>query len=372
MLVSHTFYEVMRIVLIKHENTSHRELLSNRLLWVRLAIAVSAALLLSLCSGGPAETSQVDATRATVWDLAEPDDLVTTSQGDDTTAFREEDAGFSAHHRVPDPFKEDSQDGLRLRLDVESITDFLLEDPEPSNPNRQEPGRHVDSGANFGIVKLPMVAAVTPAGSLVDPTDVTVYYDDRGWVVAYLPADAPAAGVWKYDPQDIPNTPGHQANDLDQNLLFLAINEVVAAANKVLSDLGDNESKIADADQDTVGYYHWQYPDYNAFVLFGHESSRDTSDPIRFVVPPTIENIDASASVLITSIPTDDQPAVTAELMVDDSAVVSVQQPDRLAVAGFALERTDDASRLYEVTVSVTPNTTAAGAVMLVYTRPGS
>ena len=356
-------------VLIKHQNTSHRELLSNRLLWVRLAVAVSAALLLSLSSGGPAETGAADATRATVWILAEPDDLVATSQGDDTTAFREEDAGFSAHHRVPDPFKKDGQGELQPRLNVEKITKALLENPldEESTGNRADLGRHVDSGANFGIVKLPMVVARS-LGSMAPPRWVTVYYDDRGWVVAYLPADAPAAGIWRYDPQD----QDQQVNDLEQNLLLLAINEVVAAANKVLSDLGDEVSEIADADHDSVGYYHWQYPDYNAFVLFSHESSGGTSDPIRFVVPPTIENIDASASVLITSIPTDDQPTVTAELMVDDGAVASARQPDRLAVAGFALERTDDASRLYEVTVSVTPDATAAGAVMLVYTRPSS
>ena len=123
-----------------------------------------------------------------------------------------------------------------------------------------------------------------------------MYYDDRGWVVAYLPTNAPAAGIWRYDPQDTGNAPGDKANDLDQNLLLLAINEVLAAAK-------EDVSEIAYADQDTVGYYHWQYPDYNAFVLFSHEDDGGTSDPIRFVVPPTIENILPSASVLITSMP---------------------------------------------------------------------
>ena len=68
----------------------------------------------------------------------------------------------------------------------------------------------MDSGANFGIVELPMVVAVTPAGRLVSPTNVTVYYDDRGWVVAYLPAAAPAAGIWRYDPQDTGECAGRQ------------------------------------------------------------------------------------------------------------------------------------------------------------------
>ena len=347
-------------MLMKHQNTSRQQLFSKFALWVRLAVVVSAALIFWLGNGTPAETGQEPMGIATVGDLAEPKDLLTTSRSDDSTAFREEDAGFSAHHRVPDHSQHDGQDDLRPRLDVKAITDALLKDPDQSNADRQEPGRHVDSGGNFGIVELPM-AVTRSLGSAVPPRQVTVYYDDRGWVVAYLPADEPAAGIWKYDPQD----QDRQANDLEQNLLLLAINEVLAVAR-------EDVPEIVNADQDTVGYYHWQYPDYNAFVLFSHESSGGTSDPIRFVVPPTIENILPSASVLISSISTDDQPTVTAELMVDDSAVVSAQQPDRLAVSRFALQRTDDASRLYEVTVAVDDGATAAGAVMLVYTKPSS
>ena len=350
----------MHISLTQHQNVSHRELFSNGFLWVRIVIAVSAALIVSVCNGGPAETGNEGASLTTVWNLAEPDDLLATSQGDDTTAFREEDAGFSAHHRVPDHSEEDGQDDLRLRLNVMAITNALLEKPHDSNANRNARGRHVDSGANFGIVELPMVVAWS-LGSVVPPRWVTVYYDDRGWVVAYLPADAPAAGIWRYDPQE----QNRQVNDLEQNLLLLAINEVLAVAKK-------DVPKIVDADQDTVGYYHWQYPDYNAFVLFGNESDGNPSDPVRFVVPPTIKKILASASVLITSAPTPGQSPVTAELMVDDSAVVSVQQPARLAVSGFTLQRTSDASRLYEVTVAVDAGATASGAVMLVYTRPSS
>ena len=350
-------------MLIKHENTSHRELFANRLLWVRLAVAVSAALLLSLSSGGPAETSEVDATRATVWDLAEPDDLVTTSQGDDTTAFREEDAGFSAHHRVPDPFEDDGASDLQPRINVTAITDFLLEDPDESNANRQNPGRHVDSGANFGIVELPMI--VTPRfESEREIRQVTVYYDDRGWVVAYLPAAAPAAGIWRYDLQDTGDAPGDKANDLDQNLLLLAINEVLAAAKQDVPE-------IVDADQDTVGYYHWQYPDYNALVLFSHGSSGGTSDPVRFVVPPTIENILPSASVLDT---TRETPSAAGASLKVDEFVLTVNGSSRMAVSGFDFdpERPTDKTSLHEVTVTAGADGTAAGAVMLLYRKPGS
>ena len=321
-----------------------------------MIVALSAALLFWMGNGTLAETSHAPTSAATVWDLEEPYDLVATSQGDDTTAFREEDAGFSAHHRVPDHFEGDGSNDPRPRLNVMAITEALLEDPDESNANRNVAGRHVDSGANFGIMILPMHAAIG-FGNQVEPREVTVYYDDRGWVVAYLPADDPAAGIWRYD------APDQQANDLQQNLLVLAINEVLIVATQ-------NVPEIVKADDSTVGYYHWQHPEHNAFVLFSHESSGGISDPVRFVVPPTIPSIIASASVLITSRQTDNQPAATAELIVDDSAVVSVRQAARLAVRGFALQRTDDASRLYEVTVAVDDAATAAGAIMLVYTKP--
>lgn len=341
---------------MQHQNTSHKELFCNPLLWVRVIVAVLVTLLYGLWDEASAETGHETMGFAAVGDLAEPYDLETAFQGNDATAFREDDAGFSAHHRVPDHFEGDDASDLRPRLNVMAITDALLADPDESNGNRMVPGRHVDSGANFGIVELPMVVARS-LGSAAPPRQVTVYYDDRGWVVAYLSADEPAAGIWRYDPQDQP------ANDLEQNLLVIAINEVLTVARKDVPE-------IVAADHGTVGYYHWQYPELNSFLLFNHESGGGTSDPIRFVVPPTIENIRASASVLITGVPTPGQSTVTAELLVDDSAVVTVRQPDRLSAAEFALERTSEASRLYEVTITVDTGATASGAVMLVYTKP--
>ena len=117
---------------MKHLTLPYRVPAYPRLFWIHLIVALSAALLLWVGNGTPAETSRDTAGLATVWDLAEPDDLVTTSQGDDTTAFREEDAGFSAHHRVPDHSEGAGPDDLRLRLNVSDITKALLEDPDPN------------------------------------------------------------------------------------------------------------------------------------------------------------------------------------------------------------------------------------------------
>ena len=346
-----------------NQNTSDQRQFSNQFLWFQIAISVLVALTIWLCDGPPAESSIAHSSLTATYDVADPIGLVTTSQGDDTTAFREEDAGFSAHHRVPDHSQGNGQDGLRLRLNVTAITEALLEDPSENSHIRSEPGRHVDSGANFGIFELPMIA--TPRfKSEREIRQVTVYYDDRGWVVAYLPADAPSAGIWRYDPteQGINDPP---TNDLTQNLLVLAINEVLKVAK-------EDVDKIVYASHDTVGYYHWQYPDLNSFALFSHQSDGGTSDPVRFVVPPTIQHVRASAAILITDSPDSDQPTDHAQLLVDEHPVVEVRQPSRLAVSGFDLDRTSDVTRLYEVTVAVSEAANAQGVVMLLYTKPGS
>lgn len=344
-----------------HLTPSYRVPSYPRLLWIQIATVVVAALILWLSDGSPVETSNAYPVPVATYDVAEPTGLVSTSQGDDSTAFREEDAGFSAHHRVPDHFTEDGQDAPRLN--VKDITEALLADPGENDYIRRGPGRHVDSGANFGIIELPMVPAPSNK-TQVPPTLVTVYFDDRGWVVAYLPADAPSAGIWRYDPTEegIDDLP---TNDLTQNLLVLAINEVLEVARK-------DVHKIVDASHDTVGYYHWQYPDLNSFALFSHRSDGGTSDPLRFVVPPTIQTVRASAAILITDSADSDQPADHAQLLVDEQSVVEVRQPSRLAVSGFDLDRISDVTRLYEVTVAVDEEGTAEGVVMLLYTKPSS
>ena len=349
---------------MKHLIPSYRVPPFPRLFWIHLILAVSAALLFGVGAGTPANASHAPDDAVTVRELAKPNDLVAASTDADATAFREEDAGFSAHYRVPHHVDSTAQSEGLPRLNVEEITRALLEKPDESSAIRIDPGSHVDSGANFGIVALPMHAA-TRSNTVLETRQVTVYYDDRGWIVAYLPADDPAAGIWKYDPM------GQPANDLQQNLLFLAINEVLDTAEEVMHGID-----IARANHDSVGYYHWQHPKLNAFVLFSHESSGGTSEPVRFVVPPTIQDIRASAAVLDTTPVT---PAVNgASLNVSPNVdgeppAVTVNKPHRMAVSRFDLNRPDPtATTLYEVTVTAGAGGTAAGAVMLLYTKPGS
>ena len=109
----------------------------------------------------------------------------------------------------------------------------------------------MDIGFNFGIIRLPMHAAfVSPR-----PTEnVTVYFDDQGWIVAYLPTGKPAAAIWKY--KSVGDTTGNA--ELANNLLVLAINEVLKA----------NDASAARVGHSAVDYYDWENADCDAFALF--------------------------------------------------------------------------------------------------------
>ena len=149
----------------------------------------------------------------------------------------------------------------------------------------------VERGVNFGIVAVPMIAA---SGKPTEVRNVTVYYDDRGWIVAYLPPGVPAAAIWRHQAAPGATYSNQMANaHLEHNLLVLAINVVLDASKK-------EDYDVAAATHATVGYYHWEYPDCNALMMFSHLSKWE-STRIRFIVPATISHLRASAVALITS-----------------------------------------------------------------------
>lgn len=346
----------------------------------RWQLAMVAALGLAVVTaawpgnGLTAEAGFRDAGAVDVWRMAEPAHFALASQGDDTTAFREQDAGFSAYYRVPEPTFPDGNNALRPRLNVFAITQTLLDEPDTEQPDykpvRSGPGVAVDLGSNFAIVKIPMFAALSPSGRKVGTRDITVYYDDRGWVVAYLPAGSPAAGIWRHNSAEGGTYENRNpSEDLEQNLLVLALNEVLDAAREHVPDL-------ATVSHATVSYYHWQYANCDAFVLFSNTSIGGQSDPIRFVVPPAIKSLRASAGVLITS-PTEEGESITASVQVKehsapDGSVIEVQTPTLLNTGRLDLKPSNDNTLLYEMTVSVSEGDTATGVVMLLYDRPGS
>ena len=141
----------------------------------------------------------------------------------------------------------------------------------------------VDWGLNFAIVQLPMYSAVIPAAPV---ENVSVYFDDQGWIVAYLPKGTPAAAIWKY--KSVADATGNQ--ELENNLLVLAINEVLRAHDRDAEGISHAE----------VAYYDWENEDLDAFALFSASAVGGESHPIKFVIPRTITDVQASAAVVIS------------------------------------------------------------------------
>ena len=348
-----------------------------RILWPALGLRGIAAIVVVAggaswaAMGSPAESSHVDTGRQTMLTLQAPMHFAVSVQDEDKTAFREDEAGFSAYYRVPKRTDSDDQSGGLPRLNVAVITENLLDNPEENNQARAASGSPLHLGSNFGIVELPMHPAVG-VGKLVEPRNVTVYFDDRGWVVAYLPAGTPAAAIWRHD-----SGATDPKDNLKDNLLVLAINEVLGAgsiANPELSAINHDD----DDHDDELGYYDWQNPECNAFLLFNNTATAGSSPPVNFVIPPAIANIQASAAVLITSRHTIDGDDVEAGIHLGrkQEPVVTADETTLLGVAEFNLARPTDQdgnhqTYLHKMFVRVSGNDAATGVIMLLYNKPG-
>lgn len=283
---------------------------------------------------------------------------VTAADEDSDTAFREGEAGFSAWVRIAASEQGDDEP----RLDVLGIKERLEADPDPDRSGTADrirgAGANVDWGLNFAIVELPMYAAVISPKPV---ENVTVYFDDQGWVVAYLPKDRPAAAIWKH--KSVPDATGNE--ELENNLLVLAINEVLKA----------NDTNADGVSHSDVAYYDWENENCDAFALFSAATKEGVkSEPVKFVVPYTITEIQASAAAVIAE-QAQGGGSATASVVVDGNTVVAASASQLRNSAEFQLDRETDENdkpktSLHKVVVDVSADNIAAGVVMLVYDKP--
>ena len=267
---------------------------------------------------------------------------------DDDTAFREDVAGFSAYTQV----KAKESDTSEPILDVLKIKDNLEAAPEESAI--RSAGEVLEWGLNFGIVELPIYAAVASPKPV---ENVTVYFDDQGWIVAYLPKDRPAVAMWKHDPTDEPSTDPDRF--LKDNLLIVAINQVLLA----------NADEPLNEPSEHIGYYDWSNPECDAFLLFTSSTTGSASEPVQFVIPHTIDDVRASAAVLLTGQQAAGAGAI-AEILADGKSVVSTNTDSLLNSANFTLDRVEEETSLHRMVVDANADEPAVGAMMLLYDKP--
>ena len=298
-------------------------------------------------------------------ELSHPGAAFHNTAADSSTAFREEAAGFSAYYRAPEPADADAPGAPPPRLNIKTITDQLRAPPDESDTVRtqNQAGEVVDQGVNFAIVTIKMNAAIRPE----DAEEVTLYYDDRGWIVAYLPAPKPAAAIWRYRPLNAADGDTAKRPDelLEDNLLILGINAVLKANNSAANAIT----------HEMAGYHHWQCPQCDAFILFSNQTKIGKSAPVSIIIPPTITTIKASAAALIAHIPVGGESARASVLIDGDpkaTAMVTAETSDYLKVASFPLTPNTEHSSVYRMAVSGDDDKLSVGVVMLVYDKPDS
>lgn len=296
----------------------------------------------------PAGAYYADPSRPAAMELAPPPLPASDRASDGETGFPKADAGISAYYRIPAP-----QDGNRL--DIMDVV-IALTAPAPADDElRAGPADIINLGLNFGIIAIPMHGAV--AASTPPPTTVNVYFDDQGWIIAYLPKGTPPAAIWRYS----------AGNDDDDANAALEDDFLARAIKLVAKSGADAVGHISPA-----GYYDWQNPECDAYVLFSNHIGGPADHPVRFIIPSAIDAVQASAAVLITS-HTEGGSADRAELRVDDAAVVSASRdPAQRQHNAVNFDLTLADGPVSQHTMAITGDSiSAAGVVMLLYDKPG-
>ena len=327
------------------------------------AVAFMLTILDFVAVGAGTDAYYADPARPAVIELAHPPLPYGPNRNDGEAGFPRENAGISAYYRIPTAQIDGVPDNTAHRLNVKAVATALTSPLENDELLRAAPAEVVNLGLNFGIITIPMQGAIVP--STPPPTEVSVYFDDQGWIIAYLPANTPPAAIWRYSSAE-PAANGDNANsDLDDNFLSRAIGLVVSAA------MPEADSNI-DAYAGPSGYYDWQNPQCDAYVLFSNSVGKQDPHPVRFIIPERIEHIRASAAVL-TIDPRESGSTDVSRLYVDDIEVVSSsrdteQTPHR--AANFTLARADGPVSQHAMTITASPGVEAAGVVMLMYDKP--
>ncbi len=213
-------------------------------------------------------------------------------------AFPSESAGFSAFYRMGEP---DSHS-----LDKGAVDDLIFSPLRSGDTTlRTAPATLVDMGQNYTVATL----TLENIDSL--QSEVNLYYDDEGWIVAYLDSGEASALVWQAKGID-PENPSIDDNDIGSTILLSAINVVVSEA------LG--KTTIEDNDSD-LGHYHWQFPNADKFLMMAVSRENQGEYPVQFAVPDSLTVLEISASLWISQGTNPQAPCASVTL--DDSDLIA-------------------------------------------------
>ena len=257
-------------------------------------------------------------------------------------AFPAEAAGFSAYYRRGSPGSYSLNKG---KVDAHVFGPRLPD----STPLRAGPAGVIEMGDNYTIAKLTL-------DNIDDlPSDVNLYYDTEGWIVAYLPTNAPSSQIW-------------QAREIDEeNPRFTTINHTLLDAINVVIDEALSETAVTYAQ---LNYYHWQHEDANQFLMLASSQATQGTYPIAFTIPTAFDVAEVSATMWVAQGSNTTAPcaimALDAETLVSKCAkglyhkTVDLYQLGKNPAHNFTLTQSDS-------------NQGASGALlMVVYAKPTS
>ena len=206
-------------------------------------------------------------------------------------AFPSQDAGFSAYYRV-------GEDGS-YSLDKGAVDDLIFSQLRSGDTTfRTAPATLVDMGQNYTVARLTL--------ENIDDleSEVNLYYDDEGWIVAYLDSDEASALVWQAKGID-PENPSIDDDDIGNTVFLNAINIVVDEA------LGG--TAIEDDDPD-LGHYHWQFPNADTYLMMAVSRQDQGEYPVQFAVPDRLTVTEISASLWISQLTNPAAPCASVTL----------------------------------------------------------
>lgn len=223
-----------------------------------------------------------------------PDAKEALQDGD--LAFPSDSAGFSAYYRMMD-------DG-NARLDKSKVDGHIFSPVEDGSTDvLLKQADMVDIGDNYTIATLSLenVDAI--------PSEVNLYYDSEGWIVAYLPSGTPSSEVWQARGLDIENP---KIEDISNTTLLDAINVVVKDAL---------EETIIDTQNEKLGYYHWQHQEADNFLMMAISRDVVGEYPVQFSVPNTLTIQEVAGTLWISKGESAEAPC--ARVTLDDSDLIS-------------------------------------------------
>ena len=213
-------------------------------------------------------------------------------------AFPSADAGFSAYYRVGE---SGSYSLTKKTVDDHIFSPLAAEDTSL----RTAPATLVEVGQNYTVATLTLENIDGLAST------VNLYYDDQGWVVAYMSKGVASALVLQARDIDLDN-PEVGDNTIGETTLLDAINVVVKEA------LGATAIKSSDSG---LGYYHWQFEDADNFLMMMISRSQQDPYPVQFAVPSSITLLEISASLWISQ--GTNPLAPCAEVTLDDEDLIA-------------------------------------------------